>query len=121
MLITRATPTSTPESLTNALEVTTIPVEGFPLGLFPIATYDETLLQLAPGDFVLFFSDGIVDAENSRGEQFGSERLSTLLQHHPTATQSAKHMVAAILEAVATHQSGTEHFDDETLIVLHIR
>ena len=89
--------------------------------MFPDATYDEMILQLAPGDLVVFFSDGIPDAINSRGEDFGSDRLHSLLQHHPTAATSAENAVAAILEAVTTHQSGAEHFDDETLVALHVR
>ena len=121
MLVTR-TNGGTPhaEAMTNALEVSTIEVEGFPLGLFPSAAYDETTLHLSPGDLVLFFSDGIVDAINAHGEQFGTERLSTLMQQHPTAAESAQEAVSAILEAVRTHQSGTEHFDDETIVVLRV-
>jgi sigma-B regulation protein RsbU (phosphoserine phosphatase) len=107
--------------MTDALAVETLPVEGFPLGLFPHSTYEETCLRLVPGDIVLFFSDGIVDAVNSRGEQFGNERLALLLQHHPTAALSAQGAVDAILEAVMVHQSGTEHFDDETIIALRVR
>ena len=108
-------------SLTNAIEVRTLKVEGFPLGLFPDASYDEMVLHLAPGDLVVLFSDGITDAVNSRAEDFGSERLHNLLQHHPTATNSAQSTVAAILEAVTTHQAGAEHFDDETLVALRVR
>jgi sigma-B regulation protein RsbU (phosphoserine phosphatase) len=78
-------------------------------------------LELGPGDEVVFFSDGIVDAINSRGEQFGDDRLRTLLEHHPTASTSAQNAVDAILEAVETHQSGTEHFDDETVVVLRVK
>jgi sigma-B regulation protein RsbU (phosphoserine phosphatase) len=70
---------------------------------------------------VLFFSDGIIDAINSRGEQFGTERVATLLQHHPTAALSAQGAVDALVEAVSTHQSGTAHFDDETIIVLRVK
>ena len=120
LLVTRRPTPGRAPSLTNALEVRTIEVEGFPLGLFPVAEYDETALQLASGDMVVFFSDGIVDAVNSRGEQFGNDQLCTLLQHHPTASHSAQEAVDAILEAVMTHQSGTEHFDDETIVVLRV-
>jgi phosphoserine phosphatase RsbU/P len=47
---------------------------------------------------------------------FGDERLSQVLksQAHPTATSAAQ----AILDAVTTFQSGTAHFDDETVVVL---
>ncbi len=115
LLVTRAAP-----DMTDAIDVRTLPVEGFPLGLFPGSTYEETCLPLRRGDMVILFSDGIVDAVNSRGEQFGTERLATLLQHHPTASLSARGAVDAILEAVTTHQSGTEHFDDETIIALRV-
>jgi sigma-B regulation protein RsbU (phosphoserine phosphatase) len=108
-------------SLTDALDVRTIAVEGFPLGLFPHAAYDEMTLHLAPSDLVVFFSDGITDAINSRGVDFGSQSLKSLLQHHPTASSSAHEAVQAILEAVTTHQAGAEHFDDETLVALRVR
>jgi sigma-B regulation protein RsbU (phosphoserine phosphatase) len=89
--------------------------------MFPQAVYDETALPLAPGDLVIFFSDGITDARNSRGDDFGSQNLQTLLLHHPTAATGAQSAVSAILEAVTTHQSGAEHFDDETLVALWVR
>ena len=107
-------------SMTDGIGVEIVAVEGFPLGLFPVAIYEETVLQLAQGDLVLLYSDGILDAENSHGEQFGADRLRLLMKHHPTATDSAQSAVDAILEAVKTHQSGTEHSDDETLIVLRV-
>ncbi len=110
--------TSSHASITNGIEVKTIQAEGFPLGLFPNAEYEAFTLSTQPGDLIVFFSDGIVDAENSQREMFGTDRLSTLLQRHPTATQSAQAAVNAILEAVNQFQSGTEHFDDETVVVL---
>ena len=113
--------TATHADLTHGIEVSTIKVEGFPLGLFPDVSYEELTLSTNPGDLVVFFSDGIVDAENSRGDMYGSDRLCTLLQRHPTATGSAEDAVGAILEAVSTFQSGTAHFDDETLVVLRVR
>ncbi|HEY0264964.1 MAG TPA: SpoIIE family protein phosphatase [Granulicella sp.] len=107
-------------SLTNAIDVRTIKVEGFPLGLFPNVSYEESTLTTRPGDMVVFFSDGILDANDAKGQMFGNERLSTLLQHHPTATSSAESAVEAILDAVSLFQGGTEHFDDETLVVLRV-
>ena len=96
--------------------VRTIQAEGFPLGLFPNAEYEEFTLSTRPGDLIVFFSDGIVDAVNATGDMFGDERLTRLLeaQHHPTARST----VDAILAAVTDFQSGTAHFDDETIVVL---
>ena len=69
---------------------------------------------------LVFFSDGIVDAENAEGEMFGTERLTAVLQAHPSACNSAQATVDAILAAVNEFQSGTAHFDDETLVVLRV-
>ncbi len=102
-------------------QVNTLPVEGFPLGLFPNSTYDELRLPLAPGDEVVFFSDGIVDAVDAQGQQYGSEQLCSLLQQQAAAGGGAQRSVEAILGAVTEHQSGTEHFDDETVMVLRVR
>jgi sigma-B regulation protein RsbU (phosphoserine phosphatase) len=100
--------------------VSTISVEGFPLGLFPNAQYDELTLETKPGDVLVFFSDGIVDAENAQGEMFGTERLTAVLREHPSACHSAQATVDAIISAVNAFQSGTAHFDDETLVVLRV-
>jgi sigma-B regulation protein RsbU (phosphoserine phosphatase) len=102
----------------KAPSVRTIKAEGFPLGLFPNAEYEEFTLSTRPGDLIVFFSDGIVDAINATGEMFGDERLIHLLetQNRPTA----KSTVDTILQAVTDFQSGTDHFDDETIVVLRV-
>ena len=102
------------------LQVTTIPAEGFPLGLFPDAQYDLLTVQTKPGDLIVFFSDGIVDAENGDGEMFGTDRLRLVLRDNPQACQSAQATVDAILAAVDSFQAGTAHFDDETLVVIRV-
>jgi sigma-B regulation protein RsbU (phosphoserine phosphatase) len=100
--------------------VNTIQAEGFPLGLFPNAQYEELTVTAKPGDVLVFFSDGIVDAENADGEMFGTERLIAVLREHPSACNSAQATVDAILAAVSAFQAGTAHFDDETLVVLRV-
>jgi serine/threonine protein phosphatase PrpC len=99
------------------VSVRTIKAEGFPLGLFPNAEYEEFTLSTQPGDLIVFFSDGIIDAQNARGEMFGDERLVAVLQaqHQPTTAATT---AEAILDAVAAFQSGTDHFDDETVVIL---
>jgi len=102
----------------DGLVVKTIEVEGFPLGLFPDAEYEEFTYSTQPGDMIVFFSDGIVDAENADHEMFGTDRLAEVLGAVPCA--DAESMVDAILKAVAEFQSGTAHFDDETVVVLRV-
>jgi sigma-B regulation protein RsbU (phosphoserine phosphatase) len=98
--------------------VKTIKAEGFPLGLFPNVTYEEFTLSTQPGDMIVFFSDGIPDAENADGEMFGTDRLRQVLESQvdPTAAST----VEAILKTVSDFQSGIEHFDDETVVVLRV-
>ena len=60
------------------------------------------------------------DAENAAGEMFGADRLSEVLRQHPSACNSAQATVDAILAEVNAFQSGTAHFDDETLVVLRV-
>ena len=98
--------------------VKTIEAEGFPLGLFPGAVYEEFTFATQPGDMVVFFSDGIVDAENADHEMFGTDRLDKVLQDQPCPTAAST--VEAVLQAVTDFQAGTEHFDDETVVVLRV-
>ncbi len=100
-------------------EVETIHAEGFPLGLFPDVSYEQFTLSTRPGDSVIFFSDGLADAQNPAGEMFGTEQLTELVQQH--ASLSAGELADLIMAAISEFQNGAEHFDDETLIVLRVR
>jgi sigma-B regulation protein RsbU (phosphoserine phosphatase) len=100
-------------------EVETIHAEGFPLGLFPDVSYEQFTLSTRPGDSVIFFSDGLADAQNPAGEMFGTEQLTELVQQH--ASLSAGELADFIMAAISEFQNGAEHFDDETLIVLRVR
>ena len=116
ILVTRRPSPTKPDHFDT--EVKTIETEGFPLGLFPNISYDELTIQTQPGDLIIFFSDGIVDAENANHEMFGPDRLSDCLRRQKKPT--AKSTLAAILKCVATFQAGTPHFDDESVVVLHV-
>ena len=97
----------------------TIKAEGFPLGLFPDVQYEEFTISTQPGDLLVFFSDGIVDAENAGEEMFGNDRLCSTLEH--LTDRTAEGAVGEVLEAVSRFQAGRDHFDDETLVVLRVR
>ncbi|MGI4981188.1 MAG: PP2C family protein-serine/threonine phosphatase, partial [Janthinobacterium lividum] len=97
----------------------TIKAEGFPLGLFPNVEYEEFTLSTQPGDLLVFFSDGIVDADNAAGDMFGDERLCATLER--LRNPEAEDAISSVLGEVAKFQGGKEHFDDETLVVLRVR
>ena len=59
--------------------VQSVRVAGIPLGLFPDTQYDEITLDLVPGDTVLFASDGILESANADLEEFGPDRLCSVL------------------------------------------
>ncbi|HEY3990494.1 MAG TPA: SpoIIE family protein phosphatase [Acidobacteriaceae bacterium] len=99
-------------------EVETIHAEGFPLGLFPNVSYEQFTLSLRPGDSVVFFSDGLADAQNPDGEMFGTEQLCELVQEN--ASLGADALADLVMKAISDFQAGAEHFDDETLIVLRV-
>jgi sigma-B regulation protein RsbU (phosphoserine phosphatase) len=96
----------------------TVRAEGFPLGLFPNVTYEELNVATQPGDAIVFVSDGILDAENDRGEMYGEDRLSSLLCSQ--RDQPAEVIAAAIHADVARFQGDHDRFDDETIIVLRV-
>jgi sigma-B regulation protein RsbU (phosphoserine phosphatase) len=100
-------------------QFSTIKAEGFPLGLFPNVTYDEFTINTEPGDAFVFVSDGILDADNAQGEEYGQERLSNLLCAH--RDQPAQEIADAILADVTRFQGAHDRFDDETIIVLRVR
>jgi phosphoserine phosphatase RsbU/P len=100
-------------------EVTSMKVEGFPLGMFPNAEYEEFSVSTQPGDAFVFISDGITDAENTQGEMYGSEGLTHILCGH--RNQPANQIAEAIFADVARFQAGQPRFDDETILVLRVR
>jgi phosphoserine phosphatase RsbU/P len=97
-----------------------IRLEGVPLGLIPNSEYDETTVELTPGDVVLFASDGILESENSVQEEFGPKRLCALLSELSEG-DSAQEIAERILAATDDHSGeGSAPHDDRTLVVLRV-
>jgi len=101
-------------------EVQSIRLEGVPLGLIPDTQYDETTIDLEPGDVVLFASDGILESENAAQEEFGPERLKEILSAI-SQWDSAQAITEQILAATDGHSgAGLAPHDDRTLVVLRV-
>jgi serine phosphatase RsbU (regulator of sigma subunit) len=56
-------------------------IGGPVLGLLPTATYQDDVLQLEPGDLIIVCSDGVTEARNVAGEEYGGERVINALRH----------------------------------------
>jgi phosphoserine phosphatase RsbU/P len=100
-------------------EVSIIQAEGFPLGMFAEADYEEFSVSAQPGDAFVFVSDGITDAENSAGDMYGMDRLCEMVCSHRHL--EAKQIAESIFADVARFQAGRDRFDDETILVLRVR
>lgn len=88
---------------------------GMPLGLMPGSAYEEREVALAPGENLLFYSDGLVEARNARREMLGFPRLKALLQAQVGSTP----VIATLLEALRHFTGeGWEQEDDVTLVNL---
>ncbi len=89
---------------------------GIALGISPQVEMEQKVLRLAPGDLVLFYTDGVTDALNAEGEEFGEERLSDLLaaQREEPAARIAESIDAALAE----FSSNSVQYDDVTLVLL---
>jgi sigma-B regulation protein RsbU (phosphoserine phosphatase) len=96
-----------------------IEATGLPLGLFDDANYDEFRFKMKPGDVFVFFSDGILDARNRRGELFGRGRVEKLITE--CGGSSADCVVDILFKAVAEHSAGVETFDDQTVVAIKVK
>jgi sigma-B regulation protein RsbU (phosphoserine phosphatase) len=88
------------------------------LGVFPKWTYQETSLNLRSGDRLLLFTDGITEAEDSHGDEFGMERVAAFARAHEA--KSAARMNQQLLWEV-TQFCGGQFQDDATLLVLAVK
>jgi phosphoserine phosphatase RsbU/P len=67
----------------------------------------------------VFFSDGILDARNRKGDMFGRGRVEKIVAE--CAGKSADCVVDALFKAVAEHSAGVEAFDDQTVVAIRVR
>ena len=88
---------------------------GMPLGLLPEMTYDEHETILAPGESLLIYSDGLVEAHNPQGEMFGFPRLRTLACGLGSGAELIEHLRGALADFTGP---GWEQEDDVTFVTL---
>jgi phosphoserine phosphatase RsbU/P len=92
---------------------------SFPVGLIEQATFKADHIQLEPGDTLLFYTDGVSEAEDRDGNQFGAERLTEALGRHQGG--SLAELQAGILSAVERFAEGASQSDDVTLLVVRFQ
>lgn len=88
---------------------------GMPLGLLPGMTYEENETLLQPGNGLLLYTDGIVEAHNPNREMFGIPRLQAYLAEIPFNPEVVNYLLARLAEFTG---SDWEQEDDVTFVVL---
>ena len=103
-----------PMLLFRAGDVTELTENGLMLAAFTFATYTTVEYPLQPGDRLLLYTDGILEATNPQGEEFGSARLHTLLKDaaHLSAEDSADRIISSLEQWSSNSQN-----DDLTLLI----
>jgi sigma-B regulation protein RsbU (phosphoserine phosphatase) len=92
--------------------------EGLILGVLPEVDFEEKSVRLDPGDIVLLYTDGIIEAQNATGEFFGVDRLCRTLHHLREETPEA--IVSALFENLDEFLGESVPQDDITLVALKL-
>jgi sigma-B regulation protein RsbU (phosphoserine phosphatase) len=88
---------------------------GPAMGLIPNARFNTTQAELAPGDFLLFFTDGVIEVENKEGRDFGIEGLRQSIRSN--LDQPSESLLKAIISDVYNFAGSTVLTDDACLVV----
>jgi len=95
-----------------------IELPGVPLGSFSGVTYDEVTLPLRAGDLFVFCTDGIFEAANVEGREYGAKRLCDVVGRNRKAT--AREIVDAIFDSVILFRGTAPQGDDMTAVAVKI-
>jgi len=92
---------------------------GVPVGMFPDASWRQETVTLAPGDLLCVYTDGLTEAVSAAEEEFGLDRLSTLVAGGRETP--LKDLCDRVLAEVADFAAGMPQYDDQTLLLLRRR
>jgi serine phosphatase RsbU (regulator of sigma subunit) len=100
----------------NGGEVEELRATGMPLGLMPGMGYEQKEIVIDSGEAALFYSDGLVEAHDPKGEMFGFPRLRVLIAEHAEEERALEDF---LMEELYTFVGdGWEQEDDITLLTL---
>src|SRR5688572_13663904 len=102
----------------EVVEIVELSTGGTVLGLFPEADYEDGSADLLPGDLLVAFTDGVTEARDTAGEEFGEERVKALLR--AAAGASAEELSAALARQIREWTAGAEQHDDITFVIAKV-
>jgi len=91
---------------------------GLPLGIDPQVDYNQWQTPIAPGDRLVLYTDGIIEAPDSRGRPFGKERFRDVL--HRAGGEKLADLRSAVFDEVRRHTGGRLSHDDVTLLAIDV-
>lgn len=100
----------------NSKSFEELKTDGFIIGGISSFNYKDANTSLEENDLLLFYTDGITEAFNTKDEQFGEERLKIIIAENNSL--SAKEITSKILEEVRKHSEGRVQADDMTLLAI---
>jgi sigma-B regulation protein RsbU (phosphoserine phosphatase) len=92
---------------------------SMPVGMFDFAQYQNVTDRLAPGEVLVVYSDGVTEALNVDGEEFGEERLAAIVEERHRDDAAA--ILNAIVRGVQTFARGASQHDDVTAMVVKFK
>jgi sigma-B regulation protein RsbU (phosphoserine phosphatase) len=105
-----------PAFVVRADRIEKLSASSYPLGMLAEASYEEGALSLAPGDVMLAYSDGLTEANNAAGDEFGVERLEKLLPE--LRDLSPQEIGSRVLSHVDRFLGDTRLNDDLSLAII---
>jgi serine phosphatase RsbU (regulator of sigma subunit) len=103
----------------NSGQIRELVAPGIVLGVLDEIDLDEGEIDLAAGDFVIFYTDGVTESMDPSQEMFGEGRLQKVMGD--LGQVSAKQVIEAVVDAVKAHTGDVSPFDDITLLVVKRR
>jgi phosphoserine phosphatase RsbU/P len=91
-------------------------IGGLPLGILPDAKYEAGSVTLAPGDWLIIFTDGLVEAENARQEEYGETRFLSVI--NAAAATTPAEMLNRLMAEVDLFVGQTPQHDDVTCLLV---
>jgi serine phosphatase RsbU (regulator of sigma subunit) len=91
---------------------------GYPLGIEPATTYRQNVHALPPGGAALLYTDGLSEARNAAGEEFGEARLKLAFAEASARSRNAETARDFLLRRLAEFRGQTSLSDDQTLILI---
>jgi len=97
-------------------QIERLDVGGLPFGIMPELQYQSAQITLAPGDWLIIFTDGLVEAENARQEEFGEVRVLSVLEANKSVEPAE--MLKRLMAEVDLFVGNTPQHDDITCMLL---